>query len=89
MPNLLILYAPDATEVARDLSAKLPAFALNKDDRRTFASQLQDAFSLDELKAEICFDLDIPYENIEGKENHSAKVRNLIMWAGARGRLEE
>ena len=88
MPNLLILYAPDAQEVARDLNAKLPAFALNTEERKTLASQLQDAFSLDELKVEICFDLGIPYESITGNDNHSVKVRSLILWAEGRGRLD-
>lgn len=88
MPNLLILYAPDAQEVARDLNAKLPAFALNTEERKTLASQLQDAFSLDDLKVEICFDLGIPYESITGNDNHSVKLRSLILWAEGRGRLD-
>ena len=43
---------------------------------------------MDDLKVEICFDLGIPYESITGNDNHSVKVRSLILWAEVRGRLD-
>lgn len=44
-------------------------------------------FSLDELRT-LCFDLGIDYEELEGK-SRSAKVRELLLWAGRNRKFEE
>ncbi len=51
------------------------------------ARQLESTFSLEDLKG-LCFELGIPYEDIEG-QIISAKARELIIWTTKRGRLPE
>lgn len=47
--------------------------------------QLATSFSLEDLK-DLCFELNIPYEDIEG-QTRRAKARELIIWATNRGRF--
>jgi hypothetical protein len=56
--------------------------------RRLFRQNMIEAFSLEELK-DICFDLEIEYENLPGHNQKNAFVRELIGYTQRIGRLHE
>lgn len=59
-----------------------------REQRRQLRQLLTDYFSLSELK-NICFDLDIDYENLPEHDHKSGFVRELLAFAGRIGRLQE
>lgn len=56
--------------------------------RKRFREHMINAFSLEELK-DICFDLEIEYENLSGHTQRNAFVRELIAYTQRVGRLTE
>jgi hypothetical protein len=59
-----------------------------REQRRQLRQLLTDFFSLSELK-NICFDLEIDYENLPEHDQKSGFVRELLAYAGRIGRLHE